>query len=144
MGRRLIVLLGLGAAAVLLRRRSTEPTAAPAPPAPAPPAPAPAPTATPVAAAVAAATNGHAGSTNGHAVEADEVDDDAPYGPGSAAPTDDGSAPEGFAIKAKTSSGLYHTTASPSFKRTRADVWFCTPEDAERAGFTAWNANRKR
>lgn len=142
MGRRLIVLLGLGAAAALVRRRAAsgaaQPFAPPAPP-PAPPAPTPAPK-TPAEAVVAVATG--AGSSNGHGTVVE--DDDAPFGPGSAAPLEDGSAPEGFAVKAKTSSGIYHTESSPSFKRTRADVWFRTPEDAERAGFKRSGADRGR
>jgi hypothetical protein len=134
MGRRLLVLAGLGAAAVVLRRKAAEAVPAPATPAPAPTgAPAPPPSA-PVA-----STNGR-GSANGHA----PVEDEGPHGPGSAAPLADGSAPEGFTVKAKTTSGIYHTETSPSFKRTRADVWFRSAEDAERAGFKRSGADRAR
>ncbi|GAA1869295.1 hypothetical protein GCM10009836_57340 [Pseudonocardia ailaonensis] len=62
-----------------------------------------------------------------------------PYGPGSAAPLPDGSAPgPEFTIKGNASSKLFHTPASPYYRRTKAEAWFRTPEDAERAGFTAW------
>jgi hypothetical protein len=39
---------------------------------------------------------------------------------------------------------LFHTTTSPYYTRTKAEVWFRTPEDAEQAGFTAWNRPRQR
>jgi hypothetical protein len=116
MGRRLIVLLGLGAAAALLRRRVAE--SAPAPATSVPPAPRPEPP----------AAVGNGGE---------------PPDPG-APPNDDGSAPEGYTVKAKTASGIYHTETSPSFKRTRADIWFRTAEDAERAGFKRSGADRGR
>lgn len=72
------------------------------------------------------------------------VDDDegaAPYGEGSAAATADGSAPEGFTIKGNADSMLFHTTDSPYYGRTKAEVWFRTERDAERAGFTHWDRN---
>lgn len=61
-----------------------------------------------------------------------------PY-PGSALPTEDGSAPTPeFTIKGNADSGLYHTPSSPYYSRTRAEAWFTTTEDAEAAGFTGW------
>jgi hypothetical protein len=52
----------------------------------------------------------------------------------------DGSAPSPeHTIKANTGSMLFHTKESPYYTRTRADVWFKTPAEAEAAGFTAWN-----
>jgi hypothetical protein len=67
-----------------------------------------------------------------------------PFGPGSAAPLADGAAPsEEFTVKGKKSSKLFHTAESPYFGRTKADVWFRTPADAESAGFAAWNHKKK-
>ncbi|MGH8823435.1 MAG: 50S ribosomal protein L17, partial [Jiangellaceae bacterium] len=59
-----------------------------------------------------------------------------PYGPDSAGPLEDGSAPEGFTVKGNEDSRLYHTTESPSYDRTVAEVWFRTAEAAEAAGFS--------
>jgi len=44
--------------------------------------------------------------------------------------------PEGFDIKGNEDSMKFHTTASPWYKRTRAEVWFNSPEAAKNAGFT--------
>jgi len=94
------------------RRKAAAPAAEAAAPVAAAPA---APAAAPVAAAPAAA----------------------PYGAGSAASNPDGSAPEGFAIKGNDSSKLYHVPGSRYYDSTIAEIWFATPEDAERAGFSA-------
>ena len=59
-----------------------------------------------------------------------------PYGPDSAAPAADGSAPEGFTVKGNEDSKLYHTPESPSYGATVAEVWFRTAEAAEAAGFS--------
>ncbi|MEU7812633.1 hypothetical protein AB0B41_09565, partial [Pseudonocardia sp. NPDC049154] len=62
-----------------------------------------------------------------------------PYGPGSAAPLPDGSAPSPeFTIKGNATSMLFHPPSSPYFGRTKPAAWFRTAEDAERAGFTEW------
>ncbi|MFF0340205.1 50S ribosomal protein L17 [Kribbella sp. NPDC004875] len=53
----------------------------------------------------------------------------------SAAPNADGSAPEGFSIKGNEDSMKYHTTESPWYDQTVAEVWFKTEADAEAAGF---------
>jgi large subunit ribosomal protein L4 len=58
-----------------------------------------------------------------------------PYGPGSALPLADGSAPEGFSIKGNADSGLYHTEVSPWYGRTKAEFWFATEAAAQAAGF---------
>ena len=85
-----------------------------------------------------------AGSTVAEVVDAPAAGEDGPFGPGSAKPLPDGSAPgEEFTVKGKRSSKLFHTTASPYFGRTKADVWFKTPADAESAGFSAWNHKKK-
>ncbi|GGM52495.1 hypothetical protein GCM10012275_24340 [Longimycelium tulufanense] len=66
-----------------------------------------------------------------------------PFGPNSAPPNPDGSAPSpDFRVKASASSMLFHTPDSPYYARTRAEVWFRSTEDAERAGFRAWNQPR--
>ncbi|MGW6281211.1 50S ribosomal protein L17, sunset domain variant [Kribbella sp. NPDC055071] len=53
----------------------------------------------------------------------------------SAAPLADGSAPEGYTIKGNENSMKYHTTESPWYDQTVAEVWFKTEADAEAAGF---------
>ena len=62
---------------------------------------------------------------------------DGGYGAGSAAPLEDGSAPEGFTVKGNKDSMKYHTTESRWYDQTVAEVWFTTAEAAEAAGFVA-------
>ncbi|MGH8911782.1 MAG: hypothetical protein ACRDVD_04665, partial [Acidimicrobiia bacterium] len=62
-----------------------------------------------------------------------------PYGAGSAAANDDGSGPQGWEVKGNADSMLYHTSASPYFGRTRAEVWFQDEESAAAAGFQRWD-----
>jgi len=65
--------------------------------------------------------------------------------PNSAEPTADGSAPSAeYTVKGNADSMLFHTIDSPYYRRTRAEVWFRTPGDAEAAGFTAWNRKASR
>lgn len=54
---------------------------------------------------------------------------------GSAAPLDGGDAPEGYDIKGNENSMKYHTTESPWYEQTEAEVWFKTEEAAAAAGF---------
>jgi large subunit ribosomal protein L17 len=61
---------------------------------------------------------------------------DGGYGPGSAAPTEDGSAPSGFDIKGNANSMKYHEPDGQWYDQTVAEVYFRTAEDAEKAGFT--------
>ncbi len=61
--------------------------------------------------------------------------DDAPYGADSAKANEDGSGPEGFGIKGNADSMKFHGPTSPWYDRTKAEVWFRTPEAAEAAGF---------
>lgn len=68
------------------------------------------------------------------AVEADETVDTAAVA-GSAAPLEDGSAPEGYPIKANEDSKLYHEPDSRYYDITRADLYFESAEAAEAAGF---------
>jgi large subunit ribosomal protein L17 len=63
------------------------------------------------------------------------------FGAGSRDPLEDGSAPEGFAIKGNLTSRKYHTPESPYYDATIAGVWFVSPEAAEAAGFEAVEAD---
>jgi large subunit ribosomal protein L4 len=47
----------------------------------------------------------------------------------------DGNGPETHPIKGNADSMLYHVPGSSHYKRTRAEVWFDTEENAEAAGF---------
>lgn len=58
------------------------------------------------------------------------------FGPDSAAPLEDGSAPEGFEIKGNADSMKFHQPGGQWYDATIAEVWFRTPEAAEAAGFT--------
>jgi|GEM_PF-2706683 len=66
---------------------------------------------------------------------------DGPYGSGSAVPAEDGSGPAGYDIKGNADSMLYHTSDSPYYERTRAEVWFDSEATARDAGFTRWDEN---
>jgi hypothetical protein len=69
--------------------------------------------------------------------------DAGPFGPGSALPLPDGSAPSpDFRIKARTSSMVFHTESSPFYERLEPQVWFRDAEDARHAGFTSWERPR--
>jgi len=71
-------------------------------------------------------------------------DDASPFGEGSALPLEDGSAPsDDFTIKGNAGSMLYHPPESPFYKRTKAEVWFDSPERAEAAGFSLPPSMRK-
>jgi large subunit ribosomal protein L17 len=61
---------------------------------------------------------------------------DGGYGPGSAAPNEDGSAPTGFEIKGNADSMKYHEPDGQWYDQTQAEVYFRTAEDAAKAGFT--------
>ncbi|WP_367134699.1 hypothetical protein [Saccharothrix sp. HUAS TT1] len=59
-----------------------------------------------------------------------------PFGPGSVLPKSDGHAPAPeFQVKATLTGRRYFTDESANFRETRADVWFRTTSDAEKAGF---------
>ncbi|MCG8921554.1 hypothetical protein [Lentzea sp. CC55] len=59
-----------------------------------------------------------------------------PFGPGSVLPKSDGTAPAvDFAVKATLTGRRYYSEGSANFVETRADVWFRTEADAEKAGF---------
>ncbi|WP_422115359.1 50S ribosomal protein L4 [Brachybacterium sp. UNK5269] len=84
---------------------------------------------------VAQATLALPTSTFATAKTAAPAAEEAPFGEGSAAALADGSAPEGFAIKAKQDSKKFHTPDSPWYGRTKAEVWFASEEAAKAAGF---------
>lgn len=65
------------------------------------------------------------------------------FGKGSADPGDDGSGPEGWAIKGNENSMLFHTDDSPAYGRTKAEVWFQDEDAARKAGFTKWNERNR-
>lgn len=58
--------------------------------------------------------------------------------PHSALPLPDGGAPsDEYTVKGIVD--RFHTTESPHYPRVRAEVWFRTEADAERAGFMRWD-----
>ncbi|MBA3606231.1 MAG: F0F1 ATP synthase subunit gamma [Acidimicrobiia bacterium] len=61
------------------------------------------------------------------------------FGPGTADATDDGAGPDGWDIKGNADSMLFHTTDSPWYGRTKAEVWFDSEDSARAAGFTRWD-----
>jgi hypothetical protein len=66
-----------------------------------------------------------------------------PYGPGTALPAEDGSGPANWDIKGNTGSMLFHTTDSPSYAESRAEVWFESEQAARAAGFAHWDRKRR-
>jgi len=80
----------------------------------------------------------------GHSLAVDRIDTPpGPFGPGSALPLPDGTAPSAeFRVKARTSSMVYHTESSPFYERLEPQVWFRDAQDAQRAGFTSWERPR--
>ena len=62
---------------------------------------------------------------------------------GSALAGPEGTAPGAeYTIKGNEDSMLFHTPDSPYYGRTKAEVWFRDPADAEAAGFTSWTRNK--
>ena len=78
---------------------------------------------------------GHDHEGHDHGDEA--ADDAGSHGAGRAEPLEDGSGPEGFDIKGDSETMLYHVPDSRYYEATKAEVYFATVEDAERAGFAA-------
>lgn len=75
-------------------------------------------------------------------IPAEEESSD-PY-PGAVKAKPNGQSPRsGYRVKGNTRSKRYHTMQSPYYERTKASVWFRSAADAERAGFSAWNARTK-
>ena len=50
----------------------------------------------------------------------------------------------GYTVKGNEDSMLYHTTDSPSYKQTIAEVWFRDVETAENAGFARWDSGKSQ
>ena len=50
----------------------------------------------------------------------------------------------GYTVKGNEDSMLYHTTDSPSYKQTIAEVWFRDVETAEAAGFKRWDSGKSQ
>jgi hypothetical protein len=159
--RWLVLLALLGAAAWFLRSRRAPavdlgdpwPLPRPAPPSPAGPLPAASPT-TPARTTSAAATRtppprGPAASARPSPrprkpspAPASVAEPEVP--PGSAAALPDGSAPgPEYTIKGNAGSMLFHAATSPYYRRTKAELWFRTPEDARAAGFTEWTPKKR-
>lgn len=73
------------------------------------------------------------------------VVDDEPYGAGSIRVKATAIAPDGgYTIKGNEDSMLYHTTESPSYKQTIAEVWFRDVSTAEAAGFHRWDSGKSQ
>ena len=52
--------------------------------------------------------------------------------------------PAGWLVKGNEDSGLYHSPESPWYGRTKAEVWFETDEEAEKAGFISWRTRVRK
>jgi small subunit ribosomal protein S2 len=87
------------------------------------------------AAPVAEATEAPAEESVSETGPATEAAAGGEFGDDSAAPLEDGSAPEWFEIKGNKNSMKFHAPSSPWYARTNAEVWFRTAEAAEAAGF---------
>ncbi len=73
--------------------------------------------------------------TKSPATTTEPAAEEAPFGPGSHLPLEDGGQPDGFPIKGNADSMLYHVPGSAFYERTAAEVWFVDADAAERAGF---------
>ena len=49
--------------------------------------------------------------------------------------TSDGAAPEGFPVKVKVSSGIFHVPGGRFYDRTNPDRWYATTGAAEADGY---------
>ena len=97
----------------------------------------------PVTLTVSAAAAGAAGSAAASAAKfVADAEVQGPYGAGSAKADADGSGPAGWTIKGNADSMLYHTTESPWYAQTIAEVWFNEEDAARKAGFTRWDAGK--
>jgi len=71
--------------------------------------------------------------------------EDEPYGAGSIRVKGTATAPDGgYTVKGNEDSMLYHTTDSPSWKQTIAEIWFRNVKDAEAAGFNRWDSGKSQ
>jgi hypothetical protein len=102
---------------------------------PPPPAPQPLP-ARPRPVGFSPTTGGRSDGTTPRYQQAEGFNPRSPFGPGSVLPRSDGLAPApDFAVKATLTGRRYFTPESANFHETRADVWFRTAADAQKAGF---------
>jgi hypothetical protein len=62
------------------------------------------------------------------------IADGPPATPAWVAPVD-GGCPEGYPVKANSSSGIFHVPGGRSYARTKPERCYATPEDAEADGF---------
>ncbi|MDT5077268.1 MAG: putative rane protein ArfC [Mycobacterium sp.] len=74
----------------------------------------------------------------------DSGKDSEPYGAGSLRLAAGAVAPSGWTIKGNEDSMLYHTTDSPSYKQTIAELWFRDVATAEAAGFSRWDSGKSQ
>lgn len=80
--------------------------------------------------------NGAPGPSSARFQQPEGFNPRSPFGPGSVLPKSDGHAPAtDFAVKATLTGRRYYSEGSANFVETRADVWFRTEADAEKAGF---------
>ncbi|MDT7787347.1 MAG: hypothetical protein QOF58_5766 [Pseudonocardiales bacterium] len=80
--------------------------------------------------------NGAAGPGSSRFQQPEGFNPRSPFGPGSVLPKSDGHAPAAdFSVKATLTGRRYYSEGSANFGETRADVWFRTEADAEKAGF---------
>jgi uncharacterized membrane protein ArfC len=71
--------------------------------------------------------------------------EDEPYGAGSIRVKGTATAPDGdYTVKGNEDSMLYHTSESPSWKQTIAEVWFRDVKSAEAAGFHRWDSGKSQ
>ena len=71
--------------------------------------------------------------------------EEAPFGAGSVRlASGSAAAPTGYTVKGNEDSMLYHTTESPSYKVTIAEIWFADVESAEKAGFNRWDSGKSQ
>jgi hypothetical protein len=95
--------------------------------------------------AAGAAAAGAAGVAGAAKLKGDaSVVGDEPYGAGSIRVKATADAPSGYPVKGNEDSMLYHTTESPSYERTIAEVWFRDVETAEAAGFNRWDSGKSQ
>ncbi|MCE9515582.1 MAG: hypothetical protein NTY24_11885 [Mycobacterium sp.] len=98
-----------------------------------------------ISAAVRSAGTAVGASSTMHKLTGGDVELE-PYGTGSirtAASADAPSSQAGFTIKGNEDSMLYHTTESPWYKQTIAEVWFADEASAVAAGFARWDSGKK-
>ena len=71
--------------------------------------------------------------------------DEEPYGAGSIRVKGTATAPDGgYTVKGNEDSMLYHTTDSPVYDVTVAEVWFRDVPTAEAAGFNRWDSGKSQ